>query len=90
LVGRLLLSGLIAHALMREMQMQSQPRRHERNTARRACPSALKQADTLRRSVIQRAVRCTRPAGRSVVTLAKEPAVERAFRALAAPWGIAA
>lgn len=85
-----LICGLVAHALTREMQMQAQPRRSPRNTARRACLWAVKHADTLRRSIIQRAARLTRPAGRNVVTMAKEPTVEREFRALAAPWGIAA
>lgn len=85
-----LLSGLIAHALTREMQMQAQAPRHLTNTPKRACLWALKRADSLRRSIIQRAARITRPAGKNVVTMASEPTVERDFRELARPWGLAA
>ncbi len=63
-----LLAGLLAHNLVRELQMQtSGPDRG--TTENRAALWCFERLDTLRRTVIQRAGRLTRPAGRLTLTI---------------------
>ena len=85
-----LLSGLIAHALGRELQMRATPARFESNTPTRACLWRLDRIDSLRKRIVQRAALLTRPAGALVLTLARSPAVERDLERLLKPWGKAA
>jgi hypothetical protein len=77
-----MLCNLIAHALGRELQMRAAPPRATRNTAKRACLWAIERIDTLRKRLIQRAARITRPQGRIVLTFAKCPEAERDLRLL--------
>ena len=72
-----MLCNLIAHALGRELQMQAATPRTPRNTATRACLWAVERIDTLRKRLIQRAARITRPHGRLVLTFAKCEDAER-------------
>ncbi|MEW6071649.1 MAG: transposase, partial [Planctomycetota bacterium] len=76
------LCNLLAHALGRELQMRAAPRRTSKNTAARACLWAIERIDTIRKRLIQRAARITRPQGRLVLTFAKTPEAERDFRSL--------
>jgi hypothetical protein len=63
-----LLAGLFAHNLVRELQMRaSAPARG--TTDKRAALWSFERLDTIRRSVIQRAGRFTRPAGRLTLTV---------------------
>jgi hypothetical protein len=77
-----MLCNLIAHALGRELQMRVAPQRTTRNTATRACLWAIDRIDTLRKRLIQRAARITRPQGHLVLTFAKCDEAERDLRAL--------
>lgn len=81
-----ILCTLLAHALTREGQMRAEPPRHARNTPTRAPLWRLERVDTLRKRIIQRAARITRPARRLVITLARNAAVERDIRRLLEPW----
>jgi hypothetical protein len=74
-----MLCNLIAHTLGRELQMRAAPRRSQ-NTAARACLWALERIGTLRKRLIQRAARITRPQGRIVLSFAKCPEAERDIR----------
>jgi len=77
-----MLCNLIAHALGREMQMRAATPRTTKNTATRACLWAVERIDTLRKRLIQRAARITRPHGRLVLTFAKCEEAERDLRRL--------
>ena len=70
-----LLAGLFAHNLTRELQMATTPRcRH--TTARRATLWTFEQLDTLRRTLIQRAGRLTRPQGILTLTISGGHAIK--------------
>jgi hypothetical protein len=77
-----MLCNLIAHALGRELQMQAAPPRTRKNTPTRACLWAVERIDTIRKRLIQRAARITRPNGRLVLTFAKCEEAERDIRRL--------
>ena len=63
-----LLAGLFAYNLVRELQMQTTaPVR--RTTAKRASLWVFEKVDTLRKSLIQRAGRLTKPKGRLTLTI---------------------
>ena len=85
-----LLSGLIAHAIGRELQMRAAPPRFQANTPTRACLWLLDRIDSLRKRIVHRAARLTRPAGALVLTLARSPVVEHELKRLLKPWGRAA
>lgn len=67
-------SAVFAHNLARELQMQATPPRRLTN-AKRAALWAFQELGTLRRSLIQRAGRITRPAGHLTLTMSANPAV---------------
>jgi hypothetical protein len=76
-----MLSCVIAHTLGRELQMQARsPDR--RNTPTRACLWALQKLDTMRKGVIQRAGRLTRPGGKLTLTMARNEHVAGEFQRL--------
>jgi Transposase DDE domain group 1 len=85
-----LLTSLLAHTLTREMQMQAETPRHDKNTPTRAALWLLERVATVRKRIIQRAARITRPAGRLVLTLATNSVVEDHIRRLLRPWRKAA
>ena len=63
-----LLAGLFAYNLVRELQMQTtEPVRH--TTSKRASLWIFEKVDTLRKTVIQRAGRFTRPKGKLTLTV---------------------
>ena len=68
-----LLAGLLAHNLIRELQMRkSRPQR--KTTAKRAALWVFDQIGTIRQHVFQRAAKFTRPNGRLTLTInASEP-----------------
>ena len=69
-----LLAGLFAHNLTREFQMMTTPKR--RNTSpKRAALWVFEQLDTLRRTLIQRAGRLTRPHGKLTLTISANQSV---------------
>src|SRR5204863_8077752 len=70
-----LLAAVFAHILNRELQMStSQP---ERGTTEKRAPFwTFFQLGTLRRQILQRAGRLTRPQGQLTLTLSPNPAVE--------------
>jgi hypothetical protein len=63
-----LLAGLFAHNLTRELQMVTSPR-CRKNTAKRATLWIFEQLGTIRRTVIQRAGRFTKPRGKLTLTI---------------------
>ena len=77
-----LLASLFAHNLVRELQMMTQPR--ERGTTRnRATLWIFEQVDTLRKTIIQRAARLTRPSGQLTLTFCRsKPLKERLLQIL--------
>jgi len=63
-----LLAGLFAHNLVRELQMRTEPR--SRGTTRhRAALWEFATVDTLRKTLLQRAGRLTRPGGTLTLTI---------------------
>ena len=70
-----LLSAVLAHNLNREMQMHCYTQ--ERNTTEKRAPLwKFEQLGTLRRKIIQRAGRLTRPQGRLTLTMSANPTVK--------------
>ncbi|MCB9870971.1 MAG: IS1380 family transposase [Planctomycetes bacterium] len=80
-----MLSCVIAHTLGREMQMESRPP-ERRHTPTRACLWVFEKLDTIRKGVIQRAGRLTRPSGRLTLTMAGNERVAGEFERLLRPW----
>ncbi len=79
-----LLSAVLAHNLGRELQMATRP--PERGTTEKRTPLWIfQEMNTLRRNLIQRAGRLTRPQGRLTLTMSANPAVrEELLRILSA------
>lgn len=69
-----LLAAVLAHNLGRELQMASRPAERD-TTAKRCALWAFQELNTLRRTLIQRAGRLTRPNGRLTLTMSANPAV---------------
>ena len=63
-----LLAALFAHNLIRELQMLTSPR-SRRTTPQRAALWVFEKLDTLRKTLIQRAGRLTRPQGKLTLTI---------------------
>lgn len=76
-----MLSCVIAHTLGREIQMQARPPERP-NTPTRACLWVLQKLDTMRKAVIQRAGRLTRPGGKLTLTMARNKLVAGEFERL--------
>ncbi len=73
-----LLAGLFAYNLIRELQMQTaKPSRH--TTAKRASLWVFEKVDTIRKTVIQRAGRLTRPQNALTLTISANQWVEKRF-----------
>lgn len=70
-----LLAGMLAHNLVREMQMLAQPKARG-TTAKRAALWVFEQAATIRRNLLQRAGRLTRPCGELTLTMSANSAVK--------------
>ena len=71
-----LLAGLFAYNLVRELQMQTtKPLR--RTTAKRASLWIFEKVDTLRKTLIQRAGRLTRPKGTLTLTISANHCIKR-------------
>ena len=66
---------MLAHNLSRELQMRC-VKKSRRTTEKRALHWQFEQLGTLRRKLIQRAGRLTRPKGRLTLTMSANPAVE--------------
>ena len=69
-----LLAGLFAHNLTREFQMMTTPK-HRNTSPKRAALWVFAQLDTLRRTLIQRAGRLTRPHGKLTLTISANQSV---------------
>ena len=73
-----LLAGLFAHNLMRELQMQTtKPSRG--TTAKRASLWIFEKVDTIRKTLIQRAGRLTRPKNALTLTISANAWIEKRF-----------
>ena len=73
-----LLAGLFAHNLMRELQMQTtKPSRG--TTAKRASLWVFEKVDTIRKTLIQRAGRLTRPQNALTLTISANAWIEKRF-----------
>jgi len=73
-----LLAGLFAHNLMRELQMQTtKPSRG--TTAKRASLWVFEKVDTIRKTLIQRAGRLTRPQNTLTLTVSANSWIEKRF-----------
>jgi hypothetical protein len=70
-----LLAGMLAHNLMRELQMEATPRLRG-TTAKRATLWVFEQVDTIRRNLFQRAGRLTKPSGKLTLTMSGNRAVK--------------
>jgi hypothetical protein len=73
-----LLSTIFVHNLGRELQMQAMPPLRS-TTMKRTAAWIFEELDTLRRTIIQRAGRLTRPQGRITLTLPKIQAFQNAI-----------
>ena len=84
-----LLAGLFAYNLVRELQMQTaKPSRH--TTAKRASLWVFEKVDTIRKTIIQRAGRLTRPQNALTLTISANKWIEKRFmRILNAITGLA-
>jgi hypothetical protein len=70
-----LLAAVLAHNLNRELQMRCYEQ--DRNTTEKRAPLwRFEQLGTLRRKLIQRAGRLTRPRGKLTLTMSANPSVE--------------
>ena len=77
-------AGILAHNLTRELQMRLNPR-ERRTTAKRAALWCFREVETLRRTLIQRAGRIIRPAGKLILSMNSNARLEGELRhALAA------
>ena len=77
-------AGILAHNLTRELQMRLNPR-ERRTTAKRAALWCFREVETLRRTLIQRAGRIIRPAGKLILSMNSNSRLEGELRhALAA------
>ena len=77
-------AGILAHNLTRELQMRLNPR-ERRTTAKRAALWCFREIETLRRTLIQRAGRIIRPAGKPILSMNSNARLELELRhALAA------
>ena len=73
-----LLVGLFAYNLIRELQMQTtRPSRH--TTAKRASLWVCQKVDTIRKTIIQRAGRLTRPQNSRTLTISANQWIEKRF-----------
>ena len=72
-------AGIIAHNLTRELQIQLDPRACG-TTAKRAALWCFREVGTLRRTLIQRAGRMIRPAGKLVLSMNSNERLERELR----------
>lgn len=81
-----MLACIIAHTIGREMQMRAAPPERRPSSPTRACLWIFEKLDTLRRGVIQRAGRLTRPAGKLTLTMARSDKAADAFERLLQPW----
>jgi hypothetical protein len=68
-------AGILAHNLTRERQIQLTPRAR-RTTAKRAALWCFREIATLRRTLIQRAGRIIRPAGKLILSMNSNEKVE--------------
>lgn len=78
-----LLAGLFAYNLTRELQMQT-ARRQRNTTHRRATLWLFEKVDTLRKTLIQRAGRLSRPTGKLTLTVASNDWLKNKFQHLLA------
>ncbi len=69
-------SGILAHNLTRELQMQLTPRARG-TTAKRAALWCFREIATLRRTLIQRAGRIIRPAGKLILSMNSNEKLEK-------------
>ena len=74
-----LLAGLFAYNLIREWQMQT-TRPSRRTTAKRASLWVFEKVDTIRKTLIQRAGRLTRPQNALTSTVSANAWIEKRFR----------
>ena len=72
-------AGILAHNLTRELQMRIHPPRR-RTTAKRAALWCFREIGTLRRTLIQRAGRILRPAGKLILSMNTNPKLETELR----------
>ena len=72
-------AGIVAHNLTRELQIQLNPRARGA-TAKRAALWCFREIGTLRRTLIQRAGRMIRPAGKLVLSMNSNERLERELR----------
>ena len=72
-------AGIVAHNLTRELQIQLNPRSRG-TTAKRAALWCFREIGTLRRTLIQRAGRIIRPAGKLVLSMNSNERLERELR----------
>ena len=72
-------AGILAHNLTRELQMRLHPR-ERRTTAKRAALWCFREIETLRRTLIQRAGRVIRPAGKWVLSMNNNARLEGEMR----------
>ena len=72
-------AGILAHNLTRELQMRLSPRAR-RTTAKRAALWCFREIETLRRTLIQRAGRIIRPAGKAILSMNSNERLEGELR----------
>jgi hypothetical protein len=78
-----LLSSMLAHNLGRELQLHANPERRQ-SSRQRTASWVFESLDTIRRKIVQRAARLTRPQGTWTITLPDIPALRSAIARYAA------
>ena len=78
-----LLAGLFAHNLTRQLQMATSSKSRS-TTSKRAALWVFEKLDTLRKTLLQRAGRLTRPQGRLTLTMSASQAIANRLRQLLA------
>ncbi len=76
-----LLAGLFAHNLVRELQMRTETRSRG-TTDNRAALWIFEQVDTVRKTLLQRAGRLTRPSGKLTLTISRAGMVKEKLLAM--------
>jgi FixJ family two-component response regulator len=78
-----MLCNILAHNLSRELQIQNEKPQRKADDAKRPCLWIVESLSTLRKNVIAKAGRITRPAGILTLTIPKDGVIEKMLRKFA-------
>ena len=78
-----MLCNILAHNLSRELQIQNEKPQRKADDAKRPCLWLVESLSTLRKNVITKAGRITRPGGILTLTIPKDGVIEKMIRRFA-------